>query len=185
MHYNRFYFFYDVDDLYCKILRSKKEENITVEDLEFIKKIDSVAYPKRYRAFENIVTIEEFVDACFCSDVCQLDFYKGASWYLLIARHYNCIVIISFASVSGVGTGIYHIVSLLQTQYPGVRVYAECREISWKLLEAAEKQKRVRIIKVWMDDKEDEEGYQRYVKFLILPKRVNSSEKRLHKKKTY
>lgn len=152
-HFNRFYFFYDVDSIYGKFLsKLKKEENFSIEDMEMIKSIDRQAYPPYLRLLEDAQNLEDLLEYCRCADIAQIEGMVKNDWYILVARHYNCVELISCASRTGKCSEIFTVVDFLITRYKRKTIYADCREsTSYRLFKIYEKAGKIKVVRDWVN----------------------------------
>ena len=152
-HFNRFYFFYDIESIYGKILSMiKKDSNFSIEDMEIIKEIDRQAYPPYLRLLEGAESLKDLIDYCRCANIAQIEGMIKNDWYILVAKHYNCVELISCASKTGKCSDIFTIVDFLITRYKRKVIYADCREsTSYRLFKIYEKSGKIKILNDWIN----------------------------------
>ena len=170
-HFNRFYFFYEIDYLYGKILsllkKIRNDKIFSEEDIQTIKEIDRSAFPEFFRFFEEIEEVNEILEFCRCSNVSQIDYYNENGWYILVARHYNCVELISCASHCGKCNDIFKIVKYIKDKYEKKIIYADCRETtSYRFFTMLNKRNKIDILNDWKRLENGEELHD--IKFRVV-----------------
>lgn len=132
---------FTIDYLYGLFLKFFfKKSILTEEQFEMIKIIEKRAYPKQMIMYCYQNNISEFLKSVGCSNIYQIDFLLEDGYYLLCARHYNCIEILDFASETKKCKYVFRIVNFLKKNYSKKTIYMRAREsTSYQILKKFEK----------------------------------------------
>jgi len=124
-----------------------KEDFVTDEVIELIKKNERAAYPKSLWVWQNCNDIVNFVSACGCYGIEQIYCCVGENWHFLFADNGKKVTLIDFACASGECREIMSIISYAAKITRGRRVFLSAREkTSYRLICSMIKRNRIKVI---------------------------------------